>query len=129
MTLLQAAGVALLIGMVVAFLKDAGGRFALFAAAGGGILLTLWGISRLGGVFTAFRELTSSTVLSPYLTLLMKALGVGYVVEVSADICRDLGAPETAKRLELCGRAELLLLALPPLTELIRLACEMAEGL
>ncbi len=97
-------------------------------ALGGGVLLTVWMLSRLGGALGDFIEMTSETAMSPYLTLLLKAIGVGYVVGISADICRDLGAAETAKRIELCGRAELLVLAMPPLTELMRLAHSMAEG-
>ncbi len=128
MTLLQVAGAAVLIGVTLSFLRESGNRFTWLVAAGGGILLTIWGIGRLGGVFSVFADLTSKTELSPYLTLVLKALGVGYVVQISADVCRDLGANEAGKRLELCGRAELLLLALPPLGELIHLASQMAEG-
>ncbi len=129
MTFLQLAGAALIIALTVALLRESGNRLIPFVAAGGGILLAGWAMLRISGVFTAFTELASQTVLSPYLALLLKAIGVGYVVQIAADICRDLGANETAKRLELCGRAELLLLALPPLTDLIQIACQMAEGI
>ncbi len=128
MTILQAAGAAIVIGVTLALLKDGGGRLALFVGAGGGILLLGYMMARLGGVFRDFTTLARESALSPYVTLLLKAIGIGYVVSISADICRDLGATETAKKLELCGRAELLVLALPPLTELLKLACNMAEG-
>ncbi len=128
MTLLQATGVAILIAITMSLLKEGGNRFALYVAAGGGLLLLVAGVARLSGVISDFRTLASTTVLSPYLTLILKAIGIGYVVGISADICRDLGAQETARRLEFWGRAELLLLAMPPLAELVKLACEMVEG-
>ncbi len=128
MTLLQVAGVALLIGVSTAFLRESGGKYTVFAATGGGALLLLWGISHIGGAVGEFMTLAGETALSPYLGLLVKAMGVGYVVSVASDICRDLGATETANRLELCGRAELLVLAIPPLTELLKLAKQLAEG-
>ncbi len=129
MTLLQVAGAAVLIGVTISFLKEGNGRLSAMVGAGGGILLLGYVVARLSGMFESFVALAHTSALSPYVTLLMKAIGVGYVVSISADICRDLGAAETAKKIELCGRAELLVLALPPLTELLKLACNMTEGI
>ncbi len=128
MTILQAVGAAVIIGVTLAVLREGGSRLAVFAGAGGGILLLVYVMARLGVVFGEFITLAETSALSPYLTLLMKAIGVGYVVNIAADICRDLGAAGVADKIEMCGRAELLVLAIPPLTELLKLACDMAEG-
>ncbi len=53
---------------------------------------------------------------------LLKALGVAIAVEITADICRDAGEQSLAHKLELVGKAELLLLALPLVRELLELA-------
>ncbi len=129
MTLFGAVGAAVLIGITLAVLRESGGRMVVGVTVGGGLLLAAYALSRLGGVLGGFRELATGTELSPYLTLILKAIGVGYTVELGADICRDLGAESIAKRMEMLGRVELLLLALPPTTELIRLACDMLEGI
>lgn len=128
MTLFGVAGAALLVACVCAALKETGRGFYAFAAAGGGILLSAWAVLRLTGVAEAFAGLATDTVLSPYITVILRAVGVGYVVKIAADSCRDLGASETAARLEMCGRAEILVMAVPYMTELIRLAVSLVEG-
>jgi len=127
LTLWQIAAMAVLIATVCAVLRDGGGKFAPVVAAVGGVLLSCVAIRRLSGTVELIRRI-GTTPLSPYLTVILRAIGVGYVVKVGGDICRDLGAAETADRLELCGKAELLLLAAPYLAQLITLAVGLAEG-
>ncbi len=128
MTLLQVVGAAVLVGITLATLREGGGKMTVAVGIGGGVLLVGWAVTRLSGVLGSFGEMAVSTPLSPYLSLILKAIGVGYTVEVGAGICRDLGATELARRIELCGRVELLLLAIAPMTELVHLALEMAGG-
>ena len=52
----------------------------------------------------------------------MKAVAVGYVSRIGSDVCRDLGADSVAAKVELCGRAELLLLAMPLFAEVLEIA-------
>ncbi len=57
-----------------------------------------------------------------YFGYLVKALGIGIVVQTTADICADAGESALASKIELLGRAELLLLALPLLRDLLTAA-------
>lgn len=57
-----------------------------------------------------------------YFEYLIKALGIGLVVQTVADICADAGENTLASKIELLGRAELLLLALPLLKDLLTTA-------
>jgi len=64
--------------------------------------------------------------MSEYFKYLIKALGIGVVVQTTADICSDAGEGALASKVELLGRAELLLLALPLLRELLQTAGEIS---
>ncbi|MDR0991309.1 MAG: stage III sporulation AC/AD family protein [Ruminococcus sp.] len=48
-----------------------------------------------------------------YLTVLFRALGICYITQFAADICRDSGESALAVQVELAGKVSLLLLALP----------------
>lgn len=43
----------------------------------------------------------------------VKALGISYITYISAEICRDCGEGGMATKLELLGKLEIMLLALP----------------
>jgi stage III sporulation protein AD len=48
-----------------------------------------------------------------YLNVLFRALGICYLTQFAADICRDSGEGALAVQVELAGKVSLLLLALP----------------
>lgn len=60
-----------------------------------------------------------------YTTLIFKALGIAYLTNITAQICRDCGENGIAGGVETVGKIELLLLALPLLSEVLLTAEEM----
>ena len=99
MTLLTLVGGALLISAVGACLKETAKGFLPFLFVGGGFLLLAWAVERLGDALGALAAFSSWEVLSPYVKVLLKGLGVTYVVHIGADVCRDLGAAGIASKL------------------------------
>ena len=88
-------------------------------------LLLLAALPRLTeavGELRAVSALGADVWLAP----ILKIIAVGYAVEIGADICRDLGAPSVASRLELCGKIEIFVLALPSFLGLLELAVSIA---
>ena len=51
--------------------------------------------------------------------VMIRAVGVAIVAEFGAQLCRDAGEGALAGRVELAGRATMLALALPLLTDLV----------
>ena len=87
-----------------------------------GVALLIAAIGKLVPVFTLVKQLLDDTALAGYFSTLIKALGVSLAVDFCADLCKDLGESSLAGRIELLGKAELLLLALPLISELVELA-------
>ena len=56
------------------------------------------------------------------LPLLGKMLGVAWLAQIGADLCRELGSPTLAGYVEVLGKAELLLLTLPLIRETVAVA-------
>lgn len=57
-----------------------------------------------------------------YGVVVMKALGISYLTQITAGICRDCGENSIAGGVEAVGRIELILLALPLFSEILTLA-------
>ena len=60
-------------------------------------------------------------------TLIFKALGICYLTQFSADICRDCGESAVASAAEIFGRIQLVLLSLPLFEELIERISDIME--
>lgn len=124
---MEVVATAILLSVVAATLKEGGGRLVPFVLVSGGLFLFLWGMLRFAPTIEAVRTL-GETPLSPYLTVILRAIGIGYVARIGGDACRDLGHEGVAQKLELCGKAELLAISLPYLLELLSVASTLAGG-
>lgn len=81
-------------------------------------------------VVSFLRELTGTAALSGNAGVLFKALGIAFLTEICAGICRDCGESGAATGVEWIGKAEILLLCLPLMEDLLSLARSLlsAEG-
>ena len=55
----------------------------------------------------------------------LKAVGLGYLFGITADICTELGESAVAKALTLVGRVEILLVTLPYFEKTVDLGLEL----
>lgn len=86
--------------------------------------LVLVALAVVSPVIELAKSSAETSGLSSYLTLLMKALGIALTTELCADICRDCGESALGSGIEFAGKAEILLLSLPLMKQIM----ETAEG-
>ena len=60
-----------------------------------------------------------------YLGVMLRALGVSLLTQTCADLCRDAGETALGGKLELLGKAEILVLSLPLLRSLLESVCSL----
>lgn len=98
-------------------------RYLLVAACGVCLFLGFFRITtpvleELNAILKAFDQFSE-------LRLMLKALGIAFLVAVSASFCRDLGENGIAEKIELCGKSAVLALSLPVLTEILNFIGEL----
>lgn len=64
-----------------------------------------------------------------YVRVLFKALAVCYITQIASDGCRDAGESAIASKLELAGRAAVLVISLPVFTSLAELVTGLLGGI
>ncbi len=64
------------------------------------------------------QELLGSSQYSAYLECALKALGIATVTNITCETCRDLGDGSAAAKVELCGKAAILLCAIPVIKQI-----------
>ncbi len=126
--MLKLVGIALVTAAAGLILKGQGGKIAPLVSLSGVLVLLLFFFRRIGGAVAVFCDLAESSALSPYLETLLKVLSCGYLTEIGAGVCRDLGEGSAATALECVGRGEILLLCLPDFLTLTKLALSLAGG-
>ena len=64
-------------------------------------------------------------VSSYYFGLIMKIIGIAYICEFAAQICKDASQGAAALKLELAGKVAILLLSMPVLSSVIQTVWEL----
>lgn len=117
-----------MIGLLCVFLclifKEMKSSFSLAVKIACAVFVFVVAVSILSPVIEFAKNTVDTSFLSPYLSLLMKTLGITVTTQICADICRDCEEGAVASGIELAGKAEILLLSLPLIKEII----EIAEG-
>ena len=124
MIVLKICGIAVLGLVAVVLLRGMRAEYATFAGIITGILLLFTVLSEFSSVMALVEEMTEKTGFSLYFEVILKAMGLGMLAEVTADICRDNGATAIASKVEFGGKMAILSLSLPILRKLIDLIAE-----
>jgi stage III sporulation protein AD len=60
-----------------------------------------------------------------YLTILLKIVGIAYIAEFGAEVCKDAGESSIASKIELAGKVTIMILAVPIITSLLDLVVKL----
>jgi stage III sporulation protein AD len=122
--ILRITAAALVFAFSSLLVRETGGRLGALVSLAGGVTMLLLVFPRVEGLLSeigTIGELGESEWLRP----LLRIIALGYTVEIGADLCRELGEHGCASRLELCGKIEILLLAMPSFLALLSLAVSL----
>ena len=86
------------------------------------ILVFLFAASSLSPVVDYFKTASEESSVATYTSLILRGLGISLCSQISSDICRDAGNSSLASGIELVSKAEILLLSLPLIKEIIKIA-------
>ena len=128
--MLKAAAAALIAAMLGIVLQRQGKEYAfvlVLAITVMGACLTLSYIKPVISFLERLRVIGNMD--SEILKILLKAVGIGLIGEISATICTDSGNSSLGKMLQLLSAAVILYLSLPVLEQVMNLIVEVLEGI
>ena len=76
-------------------------------------------------IFSSLEGMFSGAGFSDALGAAIRIVGIGYLFGICADVCRELGENTLAKITEVVGRAEILIVIMPFLEEIIGMGSEL----
>lgn len=112
-------GIAILCAAATLLLREAKSPLSRLLPLAGCICILAYAISSVGKSAETLNGLADGTAVSEYTGTLLRAIGIGYASELTANVCRGCGADTVASSILLLGRAELVVLACPLLIRLL----------
>jgi len=71
-------------------------------------------LSKLSVVLNLFRDLAEKAQISQmYLNTILKIIGIAYITEFGAQVCRDAGEGAVAGKIEFAGKILVMIMAIP----------------
>ena len=113
-------------GVVLGFLlKGTGPEYAGFITMGIGIMILGLAVGKLEYLFQSVSQLKAMLPVSQeYFATLIKMIGVTYIGQFSAGICKDAGHQSTAAQIELFCKLSVMVLSMPVLMALLNMIQE-----
>lgn len=99
--------------IVIAVLRRVAPDWAVLAGVCLGLLILRRAVGFVYPVILYVQELFGGSEYNQYLTVAVKALGIATVTHITCETCRDLGENSAAAKVELCGKAAILLCGIP----------------
>ena len=106
--------------LLAAWVKNMRPEYALWITVAAGLFMGIFAMMKLESIVEELKFLqTYFSAYGSYFKLLLKIIGITYLSEFSADLCRDAGANTLASQIELFGKLSILVLCMPIMTSLL----------
>lgn len=122
MEIFQIIGLALVATIITIVLKVQRPEIAVQLSLATGILILMLILGKVAAVIELLKSYASKVNIDmEYLSTLLKIVGIAYIVEFGAEVCKDAGEGAIASKVELAGKVIIMVLAVPIITSLLDL--------
>ena len=120
-------GIALLAAMLILMLRELRPAFIPPVRLAASLVLFSAVLWLYIPVLSRVRALFVETGAGEYLDVVLRALGIALICELTAIFCRDLGENTLAQGVQMFGKLEILVLSLPLVDKILEIAKELLQ--
>lgn len=114
MDIIQIVGIGLVTAVLAVVLKHNRPEMGILLSITAGIIIFIFVLGKIGSVLDVVKDLSSRANLSMvYLGTILKIVGIAYIADFGAQICRDAGESAVASKIEFAAKVLVLVLAVP----------------
>ena len=126
MELIKVMILGIIVSMLVVFLKQVKPEYSLLCLVVGSVVILAYIINYMTNVFVFFQEIIDKTGINYSLFVsMLKIVGLGYLIEFSASVCRDSGNNSIADKVILAGKIMIFVVSIPIITNLFEMILEL----
>ena len=120
MEVIKIVGISIFAVIMIIILKNYRPEMALVLSIITGIGIMLYAISKMSSVINVLNDLVSkSGVNTDFLLVIIKVIGIAYIVEFGKNVCIDAGQSSIATKLEMAGKVVIVVLTIPLISSLV----------
>ncbi|MBE3101117.1 MAG: stage III sporulation protein AD [Firmicutes bacterium] len=120
MNIMQIVAIGLIAAVLAVVVRQQRPDMALMISLAAGVIIFIMVLGNVKAVVNTINNMAQRANLdSIYLTTILKVVGIAYIAEFGAQICKDAGEGAIASKIELGGKLLIMILALPILTALM----------
>lgn len=120
MTIVQVAVMGIVAVALAVQVKPLKSEYAVYMILAAGLLIAFLGVSRLEIILDTAKKIGSYIrVKNIYLGTLLKMVGITYIAEFAAGICKDAGFSALGVQIEMFGKLSILAVSAPVLLALL----------
>ncbi len=122
MEILQIVAIGIIATLFAIILKQQKPELAIYISIAAGLFIFFLILGQLSGVIDILSKIVQKSQIDTiYLSTLLKIIGIAYITEFGANICRDAGEGAIASKIELGGKVIIMVMALPILAGLMEI--------
>lgn len=120
MEIMQIIGIAIISTVLCLVLKKDRPEIANFVAITAGVAILLSVVLKLNFIVEEINSLAErANIPSMYISLIIKLIGIAYIMEFAVSLCKDCGENNIASKLEFGGKIIIMSMSFPILLSII----------
>lgn len=120
MEILQIVGLGMVVTILILVVKMQRPEIAVQISILTGVIVFMLIAGKLSAVIELLNNYTKrANIDAIYITTLLKIIGIAYIAQFGAEICKDAGEGAIASKIELAGKVIIVVLAVPIITSLL----------
>lgn len=126
MEILQVVGLGFIAIVLLTILKQQKPEIAVILTIAAGVTIFLMVLGKLTSIIHVLEELAQNADVNDfYMTTIFKIIGIAYIGDFGAQVCRDAGETAIASKVELAAKVLVLIIALPIVVGLLETITEL----
>ena len=122
MEIIKLIGVAILAMTICLIIRPKRPEMANFIAIIAGVTILLSVIFKLNFIIESIQNLAQkANIPSVYITLIIKLIGIAYLMEFAIQLCKDCGEGNIASKLEFGGKIIVMTMSFPILLSIVEM--------
>ena len=120
MEVMQLVGIAMVSTILCIVIKKDRPEMANFVALTAGIIILLSVVMKLSFIVDGIQSLADKVnIPSMYISLIIKLIGICYIIEFAISLCNDCGEKSIASKLEFGGKIIIMTMSFPILLSIV----------
>lgn len=126
MTIFKIVGFGIIAVSLIIILKNQKPEIALICLIASCVIILSFVLSELKSIISLINTLIdNSGIDKSYIAIILKVVGISYMIEFGKDICKDAGESAIANKIEVAGKVIVISLSIPVIASLLEIVTQI----